>query len=512
MTSSRNRAIAEAVQARTQHIAAERELSSLRALANSEKYGNLSDSAREKMFKRVKDAEERVAQKKSELNACVYKLVDNDFWDLPLSWKALRGEPKGKGKEKEPVWDAKETEAEERFTELRTVVWQVRDGVSELYKMMGDVRSASSSASGACLSADDQTTDDDKRPTKRRRTSDARVEDATSIARSSTLATSPAAPAPSVPTPDPALPASHAPAVPPQEVDEIMDRLYALDDRVADLENNMVQFDSEVIEELDRRNEDRFRAMCFGGVDAAPEETMDVDQTQGAGSEQPEGEGTPQKPRTLLQRLKDVEQDVQGAGREIYEIAVEIAQVIQQSRSQATEVERLTKENEELKTRVAEVRRLSWVCLSPRMLTSRQKDGEAARRKYRIYAHVQIRNGCLECRPPSIHNSSCIASSSSSAGTASSPANTRSSVDRRTHHANGARKHTKRRSWTIAGNARRGAADDQDPERAGRAEPHEQAAAYVPDGASHLQLDEPIGCCTDATGGRCACSASCVCA
>lgn len=342
--------LAEAVQVRMQHVAAERDVSSLRAVANSQRYGNLSDSAREKMEKKIKEAEERVAQKRTELNTCVYKLVDSDFWDAPLSWQALGADPrldlKGKGKETEPSWLARETPAEERFRELRTVVWQVRDGVSELYKMMGEIRGASSSATISTTSTDEQKTGEATRPNKRRRTSDAGVEDMSSTTHSSSLAIPDTSAAPSQQS------SYSAPLAPPAEVEAIMDSLNDLDGRVADLENTMVQFDADILSELERRMEERFNEITVSGTKTPLNEVMDVDGPEAEVPAQTEGEDTPPRPRTMLQRLEDVEGEVQKAGNDIAYIAEEIASIIQQSKSQESEVEKLTKENAELKDRI----------------------------------------------------------------------------------------------------------------------------------------------------------------
>lgn len=349
--------MAEAVQARMHHVLAERELTSLRTLANSKHYVNLSEAARERMERKLKEAEEHVTAKKAELNRCVYKLVDNDFWDAPLRWQGLEDEAKGKvdakgkRKEKEPSWDSKESTAEQRSSELRAIVWQVRDSVAELYKMMDEVRGMSSSVSIHNAPTGDQEGGGDKRPTKRRRVFNARAEDSISAEPSS--APTSTAPATAYVT------STSGPTVlpmPPQEVEDIMGRIADLDERVVDLENTMVQFDSDVLNELELRMEERFREMSVDGLGLNPDSSMDVDKPSGADTGQNEGEAVPQKPRTLGERLQGVEHEVQKAGEEIYQLAVEIGEIIKSSQTQESEVAKLRKENEELRARIVVVR------------------------------------------------------------------------------------------------------------------------------------------------------------
>lgn len=349
------RQLSDAVQTRSQHIALERELTSLRSLLASRQYANLSDTAREKLEKQVKETEDRFSAKKAELNQLVYKLVDSEFWDAAMSWPGLgdaASDPKGKGKEREKDFrwegsDANETAAETRFRELRTVVWQVRDGVDELYKIVGELRGSSS------------VDDDGGRPSKKRRLSDSLVTDDSMTL----ISTSSSSETPKRPTAAHALSFSDISGtkilpMPPVELETITDKLTALDGRVADLENNMVQFDHEMLSELELRMEERLQDLSLNARGDEGEDDSDmmaVDGEPSGGLDTGQGAVGNQRRSTLADKLKAVEAELERAGDDISALAVEMAEIITNAKSAQEEIDQLKSENAEMRERIASV-------------------------------------------------------------------------------------------------------------------------------------------------------------
>lgn len=333
------RQLADAVQVRTQHVELERELGQLKSLLTSRQYASLSEAAREKLEKQIKATEERHTEKRLELNDLVYKLVDSDFWDASMTWPGIdedmvKADKKGKGKEREPRWDRqelRESSAEGRFKELRTVVWQVRDGVNDLYKIVGELRSNPGI--------------EGQRPAKRRRMDESFTVDEPVVsipASTSTLATQPS-------------PSSHLLSfakslpTPPMDFDSIINRLTRIDDRVSDLENTMVQLDSEALNELETRMEERLQELSLGGNGS--EDKMTVDGEAPDTGQEKAGE----RKLTIVERMRDVEREIDHAGLDISGLAVEIAEIITKAQATDDEVVKLKKENEEMKGRIAVV-------------------------------------------------------------------------------------------------------------------------------------------------------------
>jgi hypothetical protein len=331
------------VQTRTQHVALEHELESLRSLAASRQYVNLSDHARKNMEIKLAETEQRWNTKRLELNDLVYKLVDSEFWDAALAWPGLSGEPKdrkvdikGKGRESEGrlLWsghEAKEAQAEERFKELRVIVWQVRDKVTELYEMMDELKGVP--ADPPNFNGKEKDTGGSGRPTKRRRTSD--------------LTSS----------------------IPEDELEGINDKLIALDGRVADLENTMTQFDNEVLTELDRRMEERFQELSLGPSGGDTDDRMVVDgpsTSLDTGQTTATGEG--RRNTSIAERVQLIENDILGIGEEISTIALEIADIITKAKQTDEEVTRLKEENEALRGRVETVSLFSTLPILPKLM------------------------------------------------------------------------------------------------------------------------------------------------
>ena len=329
----RCRQLSDAVQVRTQHVAIEQELSQLKSLLASRKYVNLSDVVKEKLEKQVKVAEDRHAEKRLELNDIVYKLVDSEFWDASLTWpgvdeNAAQADSKGKGKDVEPGWggrESRESKAEERFGELRAVVWQVRSGVADLYKIVGELQGYTGTKGS--------------RPPKRPRLDESMVDAVSTILNhspsTSTLTSTTHSFATTVPSP-----------APPVELDSINDRLTAIDDRVSDLENTMVQFDSETLNELEHRMQERFHAFNLMEGD----ERMEIDG-------EPDNSGQhEQRKQTVTQRMQHVEKEIDRAGQDISGLAIEIAEIITRAQASDDEVAKLKQENAEMRDRIVTVR------------------------------------------------------------------------------------------------------------------------------------------------------------
>lgn len=301
-------------------------MESLRSLAASSRFADLPDAARKSVETKLKETEQQYHAKRLELNDLVYKLVDSEFWDSALSWPGLdadgkdkKADVKGKGREtgQGPSWDEStptHSGAEERFKELRVVVWQVRDQVKELYRLMDELRGAPTEPPDNAEKSIEA--DANRRPMKRRRTGD--------------LTSS----------------------IPDEQLEDINDKLDTLDGRLTDLENTMIQFDNEVVTELDRRMEERFQELNLATTGGDADDRMAVD---GPSNSDPGQDGAPSQKKSATQRVELIEQDVLKVGEEIYQLALEIAAIIEGARKTDAEVTRLSQENEELRNRVTAV-------------------------------------------------------------------------------------------------------------------------------------------------------------
>ena len=111
----------------------------------------------------------------------------------------------------------------------------------------------------------------------------------------------------------------------------------------------MVQFDAEVLNELEQRMEERFQELNFMEDDG--EERMEVDEEP---TDTGQGHGG-QRKQTVAQRLRRVEKEIDRAGQDISGIAIEIAEIITKAQATDDEVSKLKRENEEMKGRITAV-------------------------------------------------------------------------------------------------------------------------------------------------------------
>lgn len=349
--------MAEAVTIRTQYVALEKELTSLRALANSRNYASLSEVARGRLEKQTADTEHTFNAKKQELNSLVFKLVDSDFWPVP----PVHPDFHEKGE------DARQKTAEDRFQELRTTVWTLGEGVKELSDAVRTVKNAQTIPT-SISSSSTQDAGGEQRLGKRRRLSDADGQPqavavpttpAPPQAPQPTTATTPQIPAASHEPPQTASKPSRstrtAPAVSSAEIDSVKDKLEELEGQLNDLENSMVQFNDEILTELESRIddklEDKLKKLNLSDIfpDAAQRgDAMEVDGPDGVQS----------APVTTKTRIQKLETEVIQVGKDIDGLVQKLVEIVTGAQEAKQRIEWLTKENTELKTRIIEVSRM----------------------------------------------------------------------------------------------------------------------------------------------------------
>ncbi|THG99220.1 hypothetical protein EW026_g3090 [Hermanssonia centrifuga] len=239
------------------------------------------------------DSERQWEAKKQELNSIVYRMIDSEFWPVVPQTPDM-------------------VSPEERFRDLRTTVWELKGQAQELYEMMRTVKARGPSPVSAHPIKEHQ--DSEQPPAKRRRVSE------------------------STETKLPILPPAQPDSVISKELDALGDRFNALDVRLSDLENDMVQYDNEMFAELDERIEEKLAASSIPSStgpegDSAAPETIDTGQT-------------------MATRLQELEMDLAGAGKDIEEVAKEIGSIIKHAGEADAEIDKLRKENEAMRKQI----------------------------------------------------------------------------------------------------------------------------------------------------------------
>ncbi|KAI0341771.1 hypothetical protein BDW22DRAFT_1485224 [Trametopsis cervina] len=301
---SRIRVMADAVNARVDYVKIESSIASLRRLVNSRQRLDLSTETKGRMVKQITEAEARLKAKREELNTFVYRLIDSDFWPIPP--RPLSGDA-----------DHIETQ-EEKFREVRVTVLALRDQVKELSASLlnqgtpVEVAERKPSPKVPMPVHSDQDNDgmvvDDPRPTKRRR-----------------LSEEPQRPAESNVQPS----ASQA------DLDALSDRLSAMETKIADLENDMVQYDQELSANVDDRLEEKLAALEL----SRPADPQVID--------------TGQISEETQVKLRALESEFELAGKDIEEMAKEVGGIIRHLNEVDDATARFKAENESIKQEVA---------------------------------------------------------------------------------------------------------------------------------------------------------------
>ena len=264
------------------------------------------------------------------MNSGVYRLVDSDFWPVPprppthaannINWK------------------------DGTFTELRITVMSLKDKIKEIENaklksahaeptvLKDSIKvnsstptpsgSASLSTSTVPLKQSNDMDIDEPRPPKRRRVSEEREQ--------------------AVPPVQPVQPttAPNGGSISSQDFDGLMDRLVALEGKLSDVENSMIQFDQNLFDAVNDRLEDRFgdlRIRPGSGSGGTDDNAGSIDTGQFA---------------TKLQHL---EAEFDQAANEIKELADTMAGLITNTTATREETALLRTENEAMKKTIAVV-------------------------------------------------------------------------------------------------------------------------------------------------------------
>ncbi|CAL1705035.1 unnamed protein product [Somion occarium] len=206
--------MSEAVSLRTEHLEMEKELQSYQRLASLWRFSEVSPDERAKFDSQITALEHKCEAKKKELNAIVFRLVDTDFW---------------------PVVPNAGDNASLQKQEIQANIQQLRNNIQELY---GILRAVDSKNAVPPLPVKQEP--EDVHPAKRPR-----------LMR------------PQSPVPFPPMPSSSS--IPSssstltsglsqldlKEVEAVKEHLLKLEERLCDLEDNMVHHDNDLFMEME---------------------------------------------------------------------------------------------------------------------------------------------------------------------------------------------------------------------------------------------------------------------
>ena len=291
--------LGEAANTRAECARLEQDIEAFKRMMDSPRYAEISEQTKENMTRQLTELESQGEMKKTELNSIFYRLLDSDFW--PVSHKA-----------------PETSSSDERFRDLRVLVWDLRDNVAQIQAMMKHNVSASSATTSGEL------TSDDLPAVKRPRVSDMDVDE---VKKPST---------PSLPPDNPVVPAIRPMKLSDVDFSELYERFDKIDSRLSDLENSMVQFDNEMLvqmqDEVETQLDEKFS-------------TLKLNPSAAAATGQDLGEDN--------KKLWDA---IASLDRDVTELSQLSGSLHHQSTTTQEEIAHLRTENASLKERIASVR------------------------------------------------------------------------------------------------------------------------------------------------------------
>ncbi|KAF7793072.1 hypothetical protein EIP86_004179 [Pleurotus ostreatoroseus] len=301
---ARIKLLSEAVNTRIDYVRIEREVLCVKRMVNNPRLAEISDEARERLNQQLADLETQWNQKKDALNTTVFKLIDSDFWPIVS-----------------PAADTKSPE--ERFGVMRATVWELRDKVKELSEMMKQVNERidsvkSAPAPVAAVSA--ETAEGGGPPLKRRKVSEPSEEGEVKSTDDSP---------PAGPPPEPVNA-----TLEPEQLNTINEQFANLEQRISDLENELIQADRNVLEQLEEKLEERISQLNFH-----------EDQSEKQAEAPPD---TGQQDA----KLAELQTVVNSVSSDIEELAGEVAALISRNGLVENEVKRLTDENAQMRKQI----------------------------------------------------------------------------------------------------------------------------------------------------------------
>ena len=289
---------------RTEYVKIEQDIIYFRRMQNSQRYSEISEQSRAGLAAQLSVLESQWDAKKKELNSALYRLIDADFWPVASPPAGL-------------------TPAEDKFRDLRVTVWELRDNVQELYRLVQTRSEAARSLTPVTVSS--VTVTNDQPPAKRRRL----TEDESQKQEKST---------PQVPDIASAPPQSTSPVqsvIPPQELDHIRERYDDLEHRINNLENDMVQYDNDLLMQVEEHMESKFAALHLQ-PSTSSEGSLDTGQA-------------------LAEKLQLLQHDIDSVGDDMSALVGEVASLITSSEEMGKEIQALKEEKESMQTRITTV-------------------------------------------------------------------------------------------------------------------------------------------------------------
>jgi chromosome segregation ATPase len=274
----------DCIHARAQHMKLEEEVRDFHRIARSWRYASLPEDDKTRLNAQIADIELRCEDKKKTLNASVARLVEADSW------------PVG---QRSQVQD----DVEDKYREVVRYVEELKNTATEMNNVLNDIREVKiEQRNNAGIPMDVDWQEGQSRPLKRPRVSDD-LDDEGSRA-----------------------PRQYQPTS--EEVEEIREKLLAIEGRLCNFENDLIAHDEDLKDELDGLLEAKFEELHKG------ESLLDTPQSNGVGQSG---------------KFLEVERNINTTGEQVGELAEEVGNLILRSSAVDSDIERLRRENEQFK-------------------------------------------------------------------------------------------------------------------------------------------------------------------
>ena len=311
-----SRAISDASIARDDYIKLEKDIQRYQRLKQSWKYVDVSEAEKSRFEAQLSSLQEQYAQKRKDLGELTERLVESDFW--PTTSRSVA-------------------------VSVRATVEDLQDKVKSIFETVQKLEASRlSSNTDALPTKENPPTSDTPRPPKRRRLENGDVD--SSMTDESKLN-------------DTASPAAF---------DELKDRVLTLEGHLADLQNELVQWDNHALTAVEEEMEHRFEQ--YGLVklgESSSSRQAPVPVPTLAPPSAPPIPGDPAKAGVL-------ETELQRAGTDIQMVAKEVGELISRADIRDADLLALYEENQRLKNEVTNVSSLSSLYSGSSQMRHRQ--------------------------------------------------------------------------------------------------------------------------------------------
>lgn len=283
---------------RIEYLRLEKEMQSYQRVVQSWRFVDVSEEEKSRLKTQLTALETQFDLKKKDLNAVTQRLIESEFW--PVLPKDVGVGVRGSVEE---------------------LQGQVK-GIYEAIEKLQSMRLSSSGSGSADPPMSSTPTEEADRPGKRRRLTNGDTEMNT--------------------TPTPAKEQVQHPALA-EDLDQLKDRVLGLEDKLSDMQNELVQYDHTMLLSLQEEMDAKFEQ-----YDSAPRSSLPVSA--------PPAPIVPATPQDTT-KITELDMKLSNAGDEITFIANEVAQLIKRNSSRDDEMNVLSDENKQLKTRITLVSR-----------------------------------------------------------------------------------------------------------------------------------------------------------